>query len=445
MASKTAVLAIKIIGEAADAVKALNQTETAVKNTEKSTKKSGLAMASVWTTVAAAMAACVRQAMLLESATVAVETIFEDQSAQMIEWAEGMAQYGLSTAEAAQASAVLGAQLKATGIEGEAAVVIVQELVETSALLAQVMGGSTTDAVMAMGAALRGEYDSLERFGIAITGTAVQTKMAELAAEGYTFATEQQAKMVATLALIQEQANAILGDTEEQTLTLRTATDHLWASIKNLAGALADGLAPALAPIIEMLADTIDRTIDLAAESEILQAVMEVLTTILEGLAEILDPVIITALELCQTVMDSLARFIETYVMPILDRLVEALDRVADALDKLIGWINDAIEAFDRFIGKIGEAWDALTFWNNNAEVEDPAAASSAMFSSPVPSIMGMNTTATRTRGVSAAAVVNINVTGAADPYALAKLIARSLKDYANVQGRDNYELAGAW
>ena len=105
MASKTAILAIKIIGEAQDAIRALKQTETAVKNTEKTTKKSGKAMAGVWTAVAAAMVQCVRAAGALEQSTNAVSVVFGEQADEMMDWAEGMAVYGLTTAQAAQSAA----------------------------------------------------------------------------------------------------------------------------------------------------------------------------------------------------------------------------------------------------------------------------------------------------------------------------------------------------
>lgn len=435
--ASTATLTVRILGDSDDAVKALAEVEVSIENAEKTTKKSGKKMGGVWAAVAAAMAMCVKSAAQLEQATGALNTIFGDQADEMLDWAEGMAQYGLSTAQAAGASALLGAQMKNTGLTTEQMTVATQALVETSTQLAAVMGGSAVDAAAAMGAAMRGEFDTLERYGISLTADAVATEAARLASEGFTAASEQQAKMVATLSLIQQQATIILGEGEEQTLTARTATDHFMASITNLAAAIGGPLLNALAPLIEALADTADRMVVAAEESDILRVAGDLLSQVLEDVADILDPVLNTALDLVSDLMDKLAGLIEEYVMPILDRLAGVLDTVADALDTVIGWVQEAVEWFDNFTDSVHEAIDALTFWN---DTYDPNAASSQALNSTGAAMVG-------THGARAGQSVTINVyADASDPYALARLLTRQLERYAVVQGRRaGAPLAGAW
>lgn len=443
MSGKTAILAVRILGDSESAQKALAETDKAIANTEKTTKKSGKSMKGVWTAVAAAMLGCVRASSQLESATMAVTTIYGDSADDIMAWAEGMASSGLSTAEAARAASLLGAQLKATGMETEHMVTVTTGLIETATTLAAVMGGSAVDAAAAMGAALRGEFDTLEQYGISLTADAVATKVAALAADGYTFASEQQAKMVATAMLIQEQATAIMGDAEEQSVTMTSATGHLRASLGNLAATIGGVLTPVLGPLIEGLANTIDKVNEQAESSEILRVASDILTDALEALKEILDPIVTTALELVQTVMDELAGFIEKYVTPILDLLWEVLDKVADALDTLVGWLQDAVEWFDNLTDSIGNAIDKLTFWNNEAEdVVDP----SGSMNVPEAPALSRHIISGRAGTAPRATNVNITIEGATDPYATARVLTRALERYASVQGRAaGQPLAVAW
>lgn len=439
---KAAVLAVKVIGDSDSAQAALYQVDKSVQKTEAVTKKSGSKMAGVWASVAAGMALCVKQSMALESATAGIATIFEEQAPAMITWAEGMASMGLSTAQAAASATVLGAQLKNAGATTEQMTVITQGLIETAAELAQVLGGSATEAVMAMGAAMRGEYDSLERYGITLTADAVATEAARLASEGFTAASQQQATMVAVLSLIQQQSTAILGENAEQTMTTSIATDHLKASTRNLAAEIGDVLTPANGLLIDSTANVIDGLVKQADESALLQAVSETLTQVLQDLKEILDPLLTTALETLQTWFDKLASFIENYVQPVLDVLADVLDTVAEALDKLIGYVQTAVEWFDNFTDSVHDAIDALTFWNDTYDpnADNPAAATAAA-PARVGGAAGPQAIAQATRPS-----VVINVQGTTDPYALARLLTRQLEAYAGVQGRPvGQPLAEAW
>lgn len=417
---KSAILAVKILGDSQDAVRALQQFETATVQAENTSKKSSKGMSVSWAAVGAAMLGVVKASAATESATVALNTIFGEMGDEMVTWAEGMAQYGLSTAQAGAAAAVLGASLESAGLSTEQAAVATQGLVETSAQLAQVMGGSASEAAMAMGAALRGEYDSLERFGIALTADKVAAEAMALSQQGVVFASEAQAKAVATLSLIQQQATAILADAEAGQVTMAGATDHLKASVFNLAGAIGGALTPILAPLIEGLADTADKLTTAISESEGLKIITEALADVMAMVADILDPIVVSALELCQQVMQTLYDLLAPFVVPIVEALAAALDTVADALSTVIGWVETAIDAFNRFIDTVHEAIDSLTFWNDTYQSSAPVTAMTAGIAAF--GAMG------RKPAVTGAAPITVNVTaGIGDPHAIAKEIRRVL------------------
>jgi phage-related protein len=428
MAGKTAILAVRILGDATDATAALAEVDKAISVTDGATKSAGRDMAGVWAAVGTAMTACSVAAGQLEQATVAVETIYGDMADEVLVWAEGMAEYGLSTAQAAQAAAVLGAGMSQAGFSMEQTAKISTELIEISVALAQVMGGTATEAVQAMGAAMRGEYDSLERFGIALTADAVASQVLALEQQGVVFASEQQAKAVATLSLIQQQSTAILGEAEAQQVTMATATNQLRAEITNLAAAIGGPLNAVLGPIIGLFADLVGWLNDTIASSELLQQVTYILTAAMDALASIIGPILTPILETITRLMEELGRLIDTYVMPIVDALSAAFDALADAIGTVVGWVQEAIDWFNSLIGTIHEAIDALTFWNDTYQASTPLDA-------PMPAVAGMG----RTGRIGEPIPNTFNITvqsGVGDPHAIAKEIRRVLRTDAQRMGR---------
>lgn len=393
MAGNTAILAVKIIGDSKDAQKALADLNGSVAAADASTQAAGRSMAGVWTAVAGAALGAVRAASDLEQSMGAVNHVFEDGADEIMVWAESMADYGLSTAQAAQAAAVLGAQLTNLGIPAEHVATVTTELVELGADLAAVFGGSTAQAVGALGAAMRGEFDTLERYGITLTADKVAAEAMALAQQGVTFASEEQAKAVATLSLIQQQATAVQGAAAAEANTLASSTQQLKAEITNLAAEVGGYLTPILSTLIGVLADVIGRISTTISESEVLQAAFSLLAEVGEILAGVLET-----------------------LQPVLDAIASALDTVAGALATVIGWVESAIDAFERFIDTIHEALDALTFWN---DTYDP----NALDAPPVAM------SARAGVGQHAPAPVTFNITtGVGDPHAIAREIRKILR-----------------
>jgi phage-related protein len=428
MASGAAILAVRIIGDSTGAQKALGELNQSVGQAEANTSKSGKNMAGVWAAVASGMALCSKQASALEQSTGALEQVFGESADTMLEWAEGMSAYGLSTAQAAQAAAVLGAQLQNLGASQETAAKLTQELTVLAADMAAVMGGTAVDALGALGAAMRGEFDTLERYGITLTAATVEAEAMALASQGVTFASEQQAKAVATLSLIQQQSTAIQGAAIEESDTFAASTQRLRAEISNLAAAIGGPLNAVLGPIIGLFADVIGKTADLISNSELLTAVTNTLSNAMDRLGNILNATIVPVLDRVRVTIDNLARLIDTYVMPVVDALSNAFDALGDALNSVIGVVQNAINWFENLIATIHEAIDSLTFWN------DTYAASTSL-SAPLPPVPAA------TRGVGALAAptpnVTVNVTaGVGDPHAIAREIRRILKLDAARMGR---------
>lgn len=425
-AGNTALLAVKIIGDSSGATQALSAVETATGRTAGVTTSAGRDMTGVWTAVAAAMTGCAKAASDLEQATGAVTQIFGEQAPEMMAFAESMQAYGLSTAQAAQMSAVMGAQLKNLGIPMEHVAELTQALIMLGADLAAVMGGTVPQACAALGAALRGEFDTLEQYGITINAAAVEAEALALAESGVTFASESQAKAVATLSLIWEQTTDVQGAAAEETDTLAASMGALRAAVTNLAAQIGGALIPILVPLIQTITDVIVKVSTWIEESELLQIILDAVSVATEFFSSVLDalrPLLQVIADLVGALGDILARVLQ----PALDAIARALDIVSNALDTIIGWVEKAIDAFERFIDVVHEAIDSLTFWNDKYESSAPPTA----FAMPPQRVSRSRVTRAPSSGAAAGGGGVTVYTMFGDPHSIAREIRRLLREDA--------------
>ena len=148
----SAVLTIKILGDAASGVKALQQTAGEAESFSSRTagafrSMQGPALAAAGG-IAAAGALVVKAASDQEQAVGALNAVFGDQSAKMLENARAATVLGLSTADYAQQSAVLGAQLANQGFAQEQLAGTTDDLIGLAADMAAQFGGATATRSM---------------------------------------------------------------------------------------------------------------------------------------------------------------------------------------------------------------------------------------------------------------------------------------------------------
>jgi hypothetical protein len=107
----------------------------------------------------------VNSASDLEQQFGALDSIFKGNSKEMKVFSKEMNEIGLSSADAARQSSLLGALLKGSGLSIEDTTEKTQDLVRLAGDLAATFGGPTSDAVSAISSLLRGERDPIERYG----------------------------------------------------------------------------------------------------------------------------------------------------------------------------------------------------------------------------------------------------------------------------------------
>lgn len=244
---------IKIGAETASAVTAIDKVSDAMGRQAGAGGKwaaglkaaQGPALAAI-AGLAAGSAFAVSQASELEQAQGALAAVFGPSTKAMEANAKAAADIGLSQADYSQQAATLGATLANQGVSADALAGQTDALLQSSADMAAQFGGSTADAVSAVGAAMRGEYDSLEQYGISMKQSDVA---ARAAADGVS---EAEAKM----RILNEQltATGTNGAASRELGTLASQSQVAKAELENAGAAIGTALLPVLATMAGYLA-----------------------------------------------------------------------------------------------------------------------------------------------------------------------------------------------
>lgn len=219
MASKSAVLSVRIIADAAKAAAGFNDAEKHVGSFESKMDKIGGTVdkvAGVATVASGAYVAFAKQtvdaASDMEQAAGAVTAVFGDQADVVQASAEKASQsVGLSSSEFQNMAALMGSQLQNMGYETDQVAGKTDELISLGADMAAMYGGTTADAVSAISSLLRGERDPIERYAVGINQAAINAELAAQGLSGLEGEAAKQAETQATLSLLFDQSGNALG------------------------------------------------------------------------------------------------------------------------------------------------------------------------------------------------------------------------------------------
>ena len=193
----------------------------------------------------------------LEQQYGALESVFKDIAPAMQDFAAEQYKIGLSTADAARSMTLLGSQLKGYGLPVDEAAGKTKELTLLAADLAATFGGTTADAVTSISALFRGEYDPIEKYGVAIKKSDVN---ARLAAEGLDKLEGKQLKMAeaqTALTLLFEKTTDAQGQANREMDTAAARSERLKATFENLQAEIGSKLLPIFVDITTFIAQKI--------------------------------------------------------------------------------------------------------------------------------------------------------------------------------------------
>jgi hypothetical protein len=176
----------------------------------------------------------------------ALDAVFGKNAEQLKEFSKGMVEYGLSTADAARYAALLGTQLKGLGLEENDAIARTKELEILAADLAATYGGTTADAVQALSSTFKGEYNPIERYGVAIRKSDITARLAAQGLKGLKGETLKAAEAQAAYELIIMKTTAAQGQSKREYNTLAAQLQRLRASYSNITASLGEALLPVI-------------------------------------------------------------------------------------------------------------------------------------------------------------------------------------------------------
>ena len=187
----------------------------------------------------------------------ALTTIFGDSAPVMQEFAKNASKIGLSTSSAAKASTFLGSVLKQSGMPMGDVIKNTQKLVGLASDLATVYGYDVSDALTGMTALFRGEYDPIEKFGVAMKQAEVNSLLAARGQSHLTGQAKAYAQQVARLDLLQQRSADSAGAFARGQGTLFVEQQNLTVAYQNFQAIIAQAVVPSLAKMMGALSDLV--------------------------------------------------------------------------------------------------------------------------------------------------------------------------------------------
>jgi hypothetical protein len=144
----------------------------------------------------------------LEQTVKTVDDVFADSAEVIHEWGETAAETaGMSQQTFMTSAAVMGTTLQNMGFEIQESADLTVQLLQRAADMALAFGKRPQDALLAITAAMRGERDTIEKFGVAIKQVDVNAKIAALGLDTSTAAALKNAEAMAVVQLVLEQSS----------------------------------------------------------------------------------------------------------------------------------------------------------------------------------------------------------------------------------------------
>ena len=189
----------------------------------------------------------------LERNIFGVRKVFGAFAPDMLRFAENANKIGLSQSEAAKASTFLGSVLKQSGFAMSDVTKETQKLVETGVDLAVLYGYDVQEALLGMTALFRGEYDPIEKFGVAMKQSEVNLELQKRGFDKLAPAARRYQEQIVRLELFTHRASDAIGSFSEQSRNLFAAQKILTANFKDMQAAIGTQLLPVMVELTESL------------------------------------------------------------------------------------------------------------------------------------------------------------------------------------------------
>lgn len=218
----------------------------------------GLAAAGLAAGLVAGLRGGVLGAVELEDTLNRTRVVFGDSARLIISQADEMAaRFAVVREEFIGAAASFGAMFKGAGASQRDAAVLGNQLAQLGLDMRSFAGGTTTaeEAFTALAAAMRGEFDPIERFNVFLTADAVAAHAVASGLARSKTEVDNYAKKQAALALILEQTKDQQGDMAKTIGDTGPQMEMLRGNLTNLAATIGETLLPTVNSWVSSLND----------------------------------------------------------------------------------------------------------------------------------------------------------------------------------------------
>lgn len=182
------------------------------------------------------------------------KTIFGSGSDAIATWAKSAAtNVGLSESAALQATGTFGNMFTQIGFGGKEAANLSKDVVTLAADLGSFNNLPTADVADMMGAAFRGEYDSIQALLPGINAATVETKALEMSGKDSAKSLTEQEKAAAVLALAHEGGAKAQGDFAKTSDGLANQTKITSAKFEDMQASLGAKLLPIMTDVMSFI------------------------------------------------------------------------------------------------------------------------------------------------------------------------------------------------
>lgn len=216
----------------------------------------------------------------------------EEAVAGLEEWAEKAAEaFGASKQDALAAANQMAVFGKSAGLVGDDLTEFSTSLTQLGGDLASMFGGSTQDAITAVGAALRGESEPIRRYGVLLDDATLRQKAFEMGlVDTINNALTPQQRVLAAQAEIMEQTADAQGDFARTSDGMANTQRTLAAEMENVTIEIGEKLLPVMLDLANFVRDVVVPAISLLSDWFI-GPIAQGIASVIDGITQFIDTV----------------------------------------------------------------------------------------------------------------------------------------------------------
>ena len=298
----------------------------------------------------------------------AVNVVFKDSAHQVLDWGKNNAtQFGLSQRAFNQLATPLGAMLKNTGMSMDQVADTTINLTERAADMASVFNTDVGDALGAIQAALRGETDPIEKYGVSLSAANVEARALADTGKKSAKALTDQEKAAARLALLFEQTNAVAGDFRNTSDGLANSQRINAARTEELQAKIGEKLIPVMLKVNEVKLALVQTIADklLPAFDKLANFAGPILSVAFEALSKIVAGGLAVAFEAIAGIGGSVLKFFGDFIGDV----KWVIENGTGFSEKLVPGLGFLSEAFGHVAEAAGEVQHFFSLGFNGGQV----------------------------------------------------------------------------